>query len=136
MGFEFSMVEIVVVMVVALIVLGPKQLAEAAKAVGQLYRQIQKLTWELRDSVDLDAIVDGTTKDSGPPAQPNQDTSSSTDKDFLPVSDEKTGPDFYADLLEESRKDTEERAGEPADPEDTEAEGDSPTETVKKEGQE
>ncbi len=61
--------ELILIMVVALIVLGPKQLLETAKVAGKVYRELVKMAGEVRNSVDLDAL----TSDHGhhmPPSPP------------------------------------------------------------------
>ncbi len=105
--FGISMWEVMLILIVALIVLGPQQLTETAKALGKLYRELQKMLWEVRESVDLDAMTSTTphkpavtdqVKDqeiAAPLPAPQTFPESSTDK---------TGPDFYGALLAESRR--------------------------------
>ena len=109
--------EIVVILVVGLIILGPRQLAEVARTAGKLYREIQKMTWDLKNSIDLDEITSPSKKsdsvsytDSATEATETTETKETTEPehqelDFMPG--EKSGPDFYADLIEESRKEEE-----------------------------
>ena len=46
--------EIVLILAVALIMLGPKQLTETARVMGKLYREIQKMAFDVRNSIDFD----------------------------------------------------------------------------------
>ena len=46
--------EIVLILVVALIFLGPRQLTETARVLGKLYREIQKMAFDVRNSIDFD----------------------------------------------------------------------------------
>ncbi len=108
MGFGISMWEIALILVLALVILGPRQLMDAAKVMGKLYREIQKITWDLRNSIDLDAP-------SRPPAQPpyptsvsQNDSSPDMDQDLISSGDQKPGIDFYGDLVENSREEVEE----------------------------
>lgn len=101
--FGISMWEVIIILVVALIILGPRQLAEAARVMGKLYREIQKLTLEVRNSIDLDSITspsdnEKTSRHENEEAKERVDT----DQDLIAPAGEKSGPDFYADLLEAS----------------------------------
>ncbi len=52
--FGMSWVELFIVLVVALLVIGPDKLPEVARGLGRLIRQFQKIINEVRNSVDLD----------------------------------------------------------------------------------
>ena len=117
--FGISMWEIGIIAVVALIILGPRQLVEAARMAGKLYREIQKLTWEIREQVNIESISSLPEKDhdsTGPPAH-EPDADSLMDEDIMPPPEEKSGPDFYADLLvqaaaEDAENENEKETGE------------------------
>lgn len=123
--FGISMWEIVLILVVALIVLGPRQLTEAAKVAGRLYREIQRMAWDVRNSIDLDSIDSSPSspRPSPPRYEPLLPKSESSDpvpplKD-MPSTDQRTGPDFYAELLEKSKEEDEsEKAREASGPEE------------------
>ncbi len=102
--FGISMWEIGIILVVALIILGPRQLVEAARVAGKLYREIQKLTWDIREQINLDSISSLPETDHASTHSPadEPDDDSITDEDLVPPTEEKTGPDFYADLLEQA----------------------------------
>jgi sec-independent protein translocase protein TatA/sec-independent protein translocase protein TatB len=51
-GFGFS--EVLVILVVVLIVVGPKKLPEVAKMLGRTYAQFKRAFEDIKDSVDLD----------------------------------------------------------------------------------
>lgn len=106
--FGISMTEIGVVLVVALIILGPRQLVDVAKLLGKLYREVQKLSWDIRNAVDLDTPT--VSQPQYPPASTPRgvDAAEGADNDLIPPSDEKSGPDFYAELLESSAENDEE----------------------------
>lgn len=124
--FGISMWEIVVILVIGLIVLGPRQLAEVARTAGKLYREIQKMTWDLKNSIDINEITSPSKKssdvsysDTKPQVSEKTEASDDTETpektetfeeqhqeiDFMPGN--KSGPDFYADLIEASRKEEE-----------------------------
>jgi len=99
--FDVSMSEIFVILVVALIVLGPRQLAEAARVLGRVYRDLQRMSGEIRQNISLETLTspppdkEAPTSDAGDRAHDQQSVA-----DSIPHQGEKWGPDFYADLLE------------------------------------
>jgi sec-independent protein translocase protein TatB len=98
--------EIGLILIIALIFLGPRQLTETARVMGKWYRELQKMSWELRSSMDFDSMTSSTP----PPSR--KDTSSQTSDSVSPETEDPTaepaakpGPDFYGELLESSRED-------------------------------
>ncbi len=111
--FGISMWEIALILIVALIVLGPRQLAEVAQTLGKLYRDLQRMSSEMRGTID-DVINMDSLPPSPPstsPKRPEGDKPSPVEQQdhFLPQSGEKSGPDFYADLLESSKEEDTEK---------------------------
>ena len=103
--FGVSMWEVTLILLVALIALGPKQMIEVARAVGKLYGELQKFLTEARHSIDLDALMSDTHNHPKPLPNASPDGSSSPDHDLGPHTEgAKSGPDFYADLLANSQK--------------------------------
>jgi Sec-independent protein translocase protein TatA len=98
--FGVSMWELALILVVALIVLGPRQLTETAKVVGRLYRELQRMTSDLRGSIDLDLPSSSNSYNRPPSYQPPPQPLAMPDS--LEQAGKKTGPDFYAELLEKS----------------------------------
>jgi Sec-independent protein translocase protein TatA len=123
--------EVGIIVVVALIILGPRQMVEAARMAGKLYREIQKLTWDIREQVNLDSISSLPDTDHGAPATPTRkpDDDSITDQDLVPPPGERSGPDFYADLIEKA-------AGEDADKDTPEPRSEPLEETDENSGEE
>jgi Sec-independent protein translocase protein TatA len=103
--------EIVLILVVALILLGPKQLTETARVLGKLYREIQKLAFDVRNSIDFD-LEEPATPSSDFKPEKETDQKVVDDKALLPPPEEKTGPDFYAELLESSKVEEKSDTGE------------------------
>jgi Sec-independent protein translocase protein TatA len=95
--------EIVLILVVALIFLGPRQLTETARVLGKIYREIQKMAYDVRNSIDFDLDSPLPPMDS-PKPEKESDRKVTDDKAFLPQVGEKIGPDFYAELLEKSKE--------------------------------
>jgi len=54
-GFGFS--ELMIVLVIALLVIGPKKLPEVAKSMGKLYGQLKRAMDDIKESVDLDIDI-------------------------------------------------------------------------------
>lgn len=95
--------ELALILLVALILLGPQQLAETARVVGRLYRELQRLTSDVRNTIDLDSISSpGSSRYSSSIQQPQSKEPVASDHDVILPPGEKSGPDFYAELLEKS----------------------------------
>jgi Sec-independent protein translocase protein TatA len=113
--FGVSMWELVLILVVALIVLGPRQLTETAKVVGRLYRELQRMTSDLRSTIDLD-LSSSSSSHRPPTYQPPPQPLAIPDP--LEPAGKKTGPHFYAELLEKSDEaEKKEQPGSPSPPE-------------------
>lgn len=61
--FGISMPEILIVMVIALIVIGPSKLPDLAKAIGRGLAEFRKATQEIKESLDLDHELREVKKD-------------------------------------------------------------------------
>ena len=55
--FGLGMGELLVILVVALLVLGPKRLPEVASGLGKAIREFRKATRDLQNQIDLDETV-------------------------------------------------------------------------------
>ncbi len=105
--FGISMWEMALIILVGLIFLGPRQLTETARAVGRLFREVQRMAADVKDSIDLDAPPPPRRTPAPAPAIPADTLQppKNVDKDILSLTGEKSGPDFYAELLENSVED-------------------------------
>ncbi|MBM4329229.1 MAG: twin-arginine translocase TatA/TatE family subunit [Deltaproteobacteria bacterium] len=101
--------EIVLILVVALIVLGPRQLAETARALGKFYREIQRFTSEVRETINTEISTIDHKPPVSHPAESDSPKPEYADQELAPMPGEKSGPDFYADLLESSKESDEEK---------------------------
>lgn len=105
--FGISMWELGLIILVALILLGPRQLTETARVLGRLYREVTKMTNDLRGSIDFDSMTSTTSSSPRFDPRPSHDEpapSSRNDMDMLVTPGERSGPDFYAELLESSKE--------------------------------
>ena len=126
--------EIGFVLVVALIVLGPRQLTEAARVLARLYREVQKLTWDIRNSIDLDQLLPSPKNDTESKTSSESSQPPSHDPDAAITQDKDSGPDFYADLLEASKEENDSEQPKPESQEAAEPES-SDKEQNPKEGE-
>jgi len=76
--FGIGSTELIMILLVVLIVLGPKRFPEIARALGRKYRQIQRSLEDLRDNIDLEAMAEEQEekeKDAGrPESQPGPES--------------------------------------------------------------
>ena len=110
--------ELGLILLVALILLGPRQLTETARVLGRLYREVTKMTNDLRNSVDLDSLTSTTSSSphyNTPSSQEESDQSSQHDLDMVAPPGERSGPDFYSELLESSKEDEDEIPSDKSD---------------------
>jgi Tat protein translocase TatB subunit len=66
--FNIGTPELVLILVVALIVLGPKRLPELAKSLGRSLREFQRAAEDLKDSLQKDLRPDGESEEADRPA--------------------------------------------------------------------
>jgi len=55
--FGIGMPEMLLILAIALIVIGPKKLPDLAKSLGKALREFKKATSELKESIDLDSDI-------------------------------------------------------------------------------
>ena len=55
--------ELIIILVIALIVIGPKKLPDIAKALGKGMAEFKKATREIKESLDLDEDIQDVRKD-------------------------------------------------------------------------
>jgi Tat protein translocase TatB subunit len=65
--FGMSMTEIIIIAVIALILLGPKDLPNAARTLGKAYRDVKKAGDDLRDTFEREVMQEPTKPTKPPP---------------------------------------------------------------------
>ncbi|MBW1988245.1 MAG: twin-arginine translocase TatA/TatE family subunit, partial [Deltaproteobacteria bacterium] len=60
--FGISMPEVLVVLAIALIVIGPKRLPDLARSLGKGFAEFRRATQELRDNLDVDAEISAVSR--------------------------------------------------------------------------
>jgi sec-independent protein translocase protein TatB len=61
--FGIGMPEMLLILAIALIVIGPKKLPDLAKSLGRALREFKKATSELKESIELDSELKEVKKD-------------------------------------------------------------------------
>ena len=64
--FNLGMSELILIAILALIFIGPKQLPEMAKALGRMMSEFKKASNDLTESFTKSALVDDLKKDLNP----------------------------------------------------------------------
>jgi sec-independent protein translocase protein TatB len=60
--FGIGMQELLLILVIALIVLGPKKLPDVAKALGKAMNEFKRATSDLKESLDVDQSLNSVKK--------------------------------------------------------------------------
>ena len=125
--FGIGMPELIIILVIALIVIGPSKLPDLAKALGKGMREFKKATQEIKESLDLDEDFEDVRKglvdtvsglneplDLEEPKKEEHEESQDTDIGKVPTSDE--GPEEEAEPTEETTPEpAEESTPEPSE---------------------
>ena len=95
--FGIGMPEMILILAVALIVIGPKKLPDLAKSLGRAFGEFKKATSDLKDSLDVDTgfsevtkTFDDATEDIKSTVDESTDETETAQTDATPAADEKT----------------------------------------------
>jgi TatA/E family protein of Tat protein translocase len=66
MPFNIGPVELIIVLVIALLVLGPRRLPEMGSAVGKTIREFRKASSEMTEAATVDTRLDSRPSSAGP----------------------------------------------------------------------
>jgi TatA/E family protein of Tat protein translocase len=115
--FGIGMPELIIILVIALIVIGPSKLPDLARALGKGMAEFRKATQEIKESLDLDEdlkevrkeLVDTVSGLSEPldlKEPKKEEHTDSEDKDMEKEPKEKTEPaeETIAELSEETKE--------------------------------
>lgn len=69
--FGIGFQEMLIILVVVLIIFGPKRLPDLAKSLGKGIAEFKKASEEVRKGID-DAMQEGEAEETAPPATPDQ----------------------------------------------------------------
>ncbi len=61
--FGIGFPELIVILILALVVLGPKQIPQLAKSLGKGIAELRRMSDELKSSIEDDLVKDETTKE-------------------------------------------------------------------------
>jgi len=120
--FGIGMPELIIIMVIALIVLGPSKLPDLAKAIGKGLSEFRKATQEIKESLDIEELTEAK--------EDLLDSVSGLDEPLdleAPLSSEEKKPEYEGDV--DGHGDSEQTEGESQKDE----EGVSDTDAVKRE---
>ncbi len=106
--FGIGMPEMLLILAIALIVIGPKKLPDLAKSLGRAFAEFKRATTELKQSIDLDSDL-GEIKRTFDDMEPEVKTSSppieAQDPDKTSISSESTCQDENKNIRDATEPD-------------------------------
>lgn len=108
--FGIGMPELLVILAIALIVIGPKKLPDMARSLGRAFNEFKKASQEIKDSLDIENEVNEVKKplndmrDNFKSPWHKSANSSSTSDNIADSAPEPPGPEGEADAEKESKK--------------------------------
>jgi Tat protein translocase TatB subunit len=65
--FGIGLPELIIIMIVALIVVGPSKLPELAKSIGKAFSEFRRMADDVKETLEEEIIKENTPKEEGPP---------------------------------------------------------------------
>ncbi len=93
--FGIGMQELVLILVVALIILGPKKLPDVAKSLGKALNEFKRATSDIKESLEVDHSLN-TVKKSFDTLNDNKPAADTTASETLEVKPSPTSPEEAA----------------------------------------
>ena len=116
--FGIGMPELIIILVIALIVIGPKKLPDLAKALGKGMAEFRKATQEIKDSLDVegdlnevkDDLIDSISgldmpEEPEPPKSTEAEETAYSDMDEVPEDPEKVEDEILKEKEELNGRD-------------------------------
>jgi Tat protein translocase TatB subunit len=91
--FGIGMPELVVILVVALVVLGPSRLPELARTLGKALSEFRRQTNEVMEEFEVQALIDGDRPRPAAPSPPAAAPAGTTPQGATDAPPPPTGPD-------------------------------------------
>ena len=134
--FGIGFPELIIIMVIALIVVGPKKLPDLAKALGKGMAEFRKATHEIKESLDIDEDLSEVKRDLADSLHDlekplDMTTYGSEEEQLYEVPGE--APDISGEAAVEISPEQEVRDGKEAEPEDQEHQEEPPAKETGKE---
>lgn len=83
--FDLGMQEILIVLVVALVFIGPRRLPEIAKTLGRAFIELRRAGEELKGQIDLASIMEEPEKSEAPSVGDHQQVGQEEEKQSQPT---------------------------------------------------
>ena len=94
--FGISMPEMILILAVALIVIGPKKLPDLAKSLGQALGEFKKATRELKDAIEIESDL-ATVRDTVDDVKHHFTTDDKPVDDITDTPNNSTDPSIFPD---------------------------------------
>ena len=83
--FGISSIELLVILIIALVIIGPKKLPEVARTIGKGFSELKRAMDGMKDTVNINKAFDSMMKDEPKPQrgpEKNKDESTEDEKEF------------------------------------------------------
>ncbi|MFQ5915490.1 MAG: twin-arginine translocase TatA/TatE family subunit [Nitrospinota bacterium] len=81
--FGIGMSEVIIILVIALLVIGPKKLPNVARSIGKGLREFRRATTDLKDEFQVDELEDLEVEEDIPPEEKKDEEGEKTSEDAV-----------------------------------------------------